>query len=83
MNGGYMRKVSMHEAGAQLSALIDYLESKKEDEIIITRDDQPVARLMPIDSTVDTSARIGIAKNIFVVPDDIDVNNEKIVDFFS
>ncbi len=78
-----MRKVSMHEAGAQLFALIDSLESKKEDEIIITRDDQPVARLMTIDSAIDTSVRIGVAKNIFVVPDDIDVNNEKIVDFFS
>lgn len=74
-----MLKVCMLEAGEQLSTLIDYLESNKEIEIIITRDDQPVARLMPIDSTIDTSGRIGIAKNNFVVPDDIDVNNEKLM----
>lgn len=31
-----------------------------------------------VNSMIDTSARIGIAKNSFSVPDDIDINNEAI-----
>jgi prevent-host-death family protein len=73
-----MLTVNVSEAKAQLSRLIDAIESLQESQIIITRNGRPVARLLPLNSTIDTSRRIGVAKNAFVIPDDIDVNNEKV-----
>ncbi len=69
-----MLKVSVSEAKSQLSSLIEAIESKKEDQVIITRNGRPLARLIPLDA----ACRIGVAKNAFSIPDDIDVNNEKV-----
>lgn len=73
-----MLTVNVSEAKAQLSRLIDAIESEQEGQIIITRNGRPVARLLPLNAPIGTSRRIGVAKKAFVIPDDIDVNNEKV-----
>jgi prevent-host-death family protein len=77
-----MHAVNMFEAKSQLSRLIEAIESKQENEIIIARHGRPVAKLVPLDANMDTSQRIGVAKNAFVVPDDIDVSNEEVAALF-
>lgn len=77
-----MHPVNIFEAKTQLSRLIEAIESKQENEIIIARNGRPVARLVPLVSAIDASARIGVAKNLFLVPDDIDVNNDEVAALF-
>ncbi len=70
--------VNISKAKLQLSNLIKAIENKEENEIIITRFGRPIARLIPLEPTVDVSARIGIAKNYLSIPDDIDANNAEV-----
>jgi prevent-host-death family protein len=77
-----MQAVNIFEAKSQLSRLIEAVETRKEDEIIIARHGRPVAKLVPLDTHTDTSSRIGIAKNAFEVPDDIDAHNDDVAALF-
>ena len=77
-----MQSVNMFEAKSQLSRLIEAIESKRESEIIIARNGHPVAKLVPLDTNTDTSQRIGIAKNAFEIPDNIDINNDQVAKLF-
>ena len=54
-----MTQVNMLEAKSNLSKLIKLLETKQEDEIIIARDGNPVAKLTYYERPI---RRIGIAK---------------------
>ena len=56
-----MCKVNILEAKTNFSKLIALLESKEEDEVIICKNNNPVAILKLIPK-VDVSKRIGIAK---------------------
>lgn len=76
-----MMTVNMHEAKSQLSRLVEALESGREDEIVIARNGQPVARLTRFDAST-VGQRIGVAKGLFEVPDDIDEDNSVIADLF-
>ena len=73
-----MLVVNLSKAKSQLSRLISAIESKQQDEIIILKDGKPVARLVGLAISGDNSARIGIAKNAFVLPDTIDDKNEEV-----
>ena len=63
-----MCKVNVLEAKTNFSKLIALLESKEEDEVIICKNNNPVATLKLIPK-VDVSKRIGIAKGKITVPD--------------
>jgi len=65
-----MPTVTMLEAKSSLSRLIEAVESGKESEYIITRYGKPAARLVPPESA-RTGRRIGIARGLFVAPQDI------------
>jgi prevent-host-death family protein len=69
------------EAKSNLSRLIEAVESGRESEIIIARNGRPAARLVPI-AAPPTGPRLGIAKGLFVVPDDFDECNEEIARLF-
>lgn len=56
-----MTKVSMLEAKANLSELIDALESGAESEIVISRDGKPAARLVAVEEPVRRPIRLGLA----------------------
>lgn len=72
-----MQSVSIRQAKSSFFRLVDAIESGREQEIIITRNGRPVARLVPID-TPAVGQRIGIAKDSFEVPDSIDVHNAEV-----
>jgi prevent-host-death family protein len=73
--------VNMLEAKNNLSKLVEAVESGGESEIIIARNGRPAARLVPLEQK-KTGVRIGVAKGLFTVPDDIDEDNEEIEKLF-
>lgn len=75
-----MQIVSLFDAKTHLSRLIDQIASGTENEIVISRNGKPVARVVPIQE--DTSRRIGLAKGEFEVPDDIDAHNAEVAELF-
>ena len=77
-----MLVVNLSKAKSQLSSLITAIENKQQDEIIILKDGKPVAKLVGLAISGDNSARIGIAKNAFVLPDTIDDKNEEVTALF-
>lgn len=77
-----MQRIDVQTAGKELASLLRALEAGSETEIIITRDGEPVARLVPLATPPDVSKRFGIAKGMFVVPDDFDADNEEIARLF-
>jgi prevent-host-death family protein len=76
-----MSIVNMLEAKTHLSKLVEALESGRESEIIIARNGRPAARLVPL-KQANSGKRIGAAEGRWVVPDDIDQDNEMIADLF-
>lgn len=73
-----MRSVDMQEASSTLARLVEVVESGLEPEVVIEREGRPAARLVPMRQRPDTSRRIGAARGLFVVPDSIDIDNERI-----
>ena len=76
-----MPTLNMLEAKTHLSRLVEAVESGAETEFIIARNGKPAARLVPLDSK-PVGVRIGVAKGKFVVPDDIDADNDSIAQMF-
>jgi prevent-host-death family protein len=76
-----MPTVNMLEAKTHLSKLVDSLESGQETEIIIARNGRPAARLVPL-KPQGSGQRLGVAKGKYVIPDNIDEDNERIADLF-
>lgn len=75
-----MQTVSLFDAKTHLSRLIEQIVTGAESEIVISRNGKPVARVLPIQA--DVSARIGVAKGEFEVPDDIDAHNAAVAEMF-
>ena len=76
-----MPTVNMLEAKTHLSQLVESLESGRETEIVIARNGRPVARLVPLKSG-GLGQRIGIAEGKYVIPANIDEDNELIAELF-
>ena len=76
-----MREVNMLEAKSSLSRLVEALEQGREREIIIARNGRPAAKLVPFE-TQPLEKRLGVAKGLFEVPDDIDTRNAEIARMF-
>lgn len=77
-----MPSVNMLEAKTHLSRLVEAIEQGTQREIIIARNGRKVARLVPLEQT-ESSRRIGVAKGKFVLPDDIDADNDVITKLFA
>ena len=75
-----MQTVSLFDAKTHLSRLIEQVISGAEDEIVISRNGRPVARLVPMQP--DVSRRVGFARGEFEVPDDIDQHNAEVAALF-
>ena len=75
-----MNYVNMQEATLSLPRLVDDIEQGREKEIIITRGDRPVARLVPFASV---ERRVGVAKGVFEVPGGIDAHNDEVTALFN
>jgi len=76
-----MRVVNMLEAKSTLSRLVEAVETGQETEIIIARNGKPAARLSAI-AAAPAGPRIGCARGLFVAPDDIDADNDKVAALF-
>ncbi|MFA5242418.1 MAG: type II toxin-antitoxin system Phd/YefM family antitoxin [Sulfuricella sp.] len=76
-----MRAVNMLQAKSSLSRLVESIEQGVEREIIIARNGRPVAKLVPIGTSLPVQ-RIGVAKGVFEVPDDIDASNAEVAALF-
>lgn len=72
-----MEMVNMFEAKSSLSRLVDAIEQGREREIVIARNGQPAARLVPINAA-PAAKRLGIAKGVFEVPESIDLHNDEV-----
>lgn len=71
----------MLQAKSSLSRLVEAIEQGHEREIVIARNDRPAARLVPMDAVLPDK-RIGVAKGVFEVPDDIDAHNDEVARLF-
>jgi len=76
-----MRAVNMLQAKSTLSRLVEAIEQGEEREIIIARNGRPAARLVPVEASLP-GQRIGVAKGVFMVPEDIDAHNDEVADLF-
>ncbi len=76
-----MQAINMLQAKTNLSRLVEAIEQGTEREIVIARNGRPVAKLVPV-SDVPIERRIGVARDLFVVPDDIDAHNRDVARLF-
>lgn len=76
-----MTTINMLQAKSNLSRLVESIERGEKREIIIARNGKPAAKLVPL-ASVPASQRIGVAKGLFEVPDDIDANNAEVARMF-
>jgi prevent-host-death family protein len=76
-----MQAINMLQAKTNLSRLVEAIEQGEEREILIARNGHPVAKLVPV-SAVSAERRIGAARGLFEVPDDIDANNAEVACLF-
>ena len=74
-----MIQVSVREAKINLSKLIRLVESKREDEVQITRNGRPVVKIILLRPT-PASKRIGVAEGKFIVPEDLDAGSDEIIE---
>lgn len=76
-----MQTVNMLQAKSSLSRLVEAIEQGEEREIIIARNGRPAAKLVPV-SELPSGQRLGVAKGVFEVPDNIDGTNDEITKIF-
>lgn len=62
-----MIKINIHEAKTHLSHYLD--EAEKGERILLCRRNQPVAEIRSIQEPVRTRRPVGLAKEVFKVPD--------------
>jgi prevent-host-death family protein len=73
--------VNIFEAKSNLSRLIEAVESGREAEVVIARNGKPAAKLVPL-TDPPKGVRLGLARGKFVVPDDLDRDNDLIEAMF-
>jgi antitoxin (DNA-binding transcriptional repressor) of toxin-antitoxin stability system len=76
-----MPAINMLQAKTHLSRLVEAIERGEEREIVIARNGHPAAKLVPV-GNVPCDRRIGVAKGLFEVPDDIDAHNLEVAKLF-
>lgn len=76
-----MTQVNVLEAKSNLSKLLQMLENRQEDYIMIARNGKPVAKLVRIEKPV-LAKRFGAAKGKLNCADDFDWCNQQITDMF-
>ena len=76
-----MIQVDVLEAKNNLSCLLHMLESGEEDQIIISRNGEPVAQLTLMPKP-EKKPIFGVAKGEFTYPEDIHYLDDEIADMF-
>ena len=76
-----MHTGSLFEAKTHLSRIVEDLLSGKEDRIVSAHRGKPAVCVTSVRS-LDTSRRVGLARGLFEVPDDIEAANPDIATLF-
>ena len=74
-------RIELKEAENMLSELIGKILFGGEDQVIITKRGEPIAKLVDYHAE-PYKRKIGVAKGVFKVPDDFDADNEEIAKLF-
>ena len=74
-------RIELKEAENMLSELIGKILFGGEDQVIITKRGEPIAKLVDYHAE-PYKQKIGVAKGKFTVPDDFDADNEEIAKLF-
>lgn len=80
--GSSMMQIDMSEAQTDLPELIQLLETRQEEVILITKDGEPVAE-MKLTQRQSVSKRIGVAKGKLNILYDFDKWDDEIEDMFN
>ena len=76
-------QVNMHEAKTHLSRIAADIEQGRYPYYIVARHGKPVLKIVAYDGPeYEPPRRLGIAKGMFTVPDDIDFCNNEIAELF-
>lgn len=76
-----MCQMNVLEAKTNFSKILMMLETKQEDEVIICKNNKPVARITWLPQ-IDRSKCLGIAQGKYDIPDDINDGDEEIAQMF-
>jgi prevent-host-death family protein len=76
--------VNMREAKTNLSRLVEQVESGSESEIIIARNGEPAARLVPLSAPLSAGKRLGLVEGEYPSSsqEEFDEANEAIARLF-
>ena len=79
-----MTVVNMLEAKTHLSRLVESIESGAEQEIVIARNGEPAARLVPIGAGSATGKRLGLLEGKYPssTQEELDETNDEIARLF-
>jgi len=74
-----MSTVTIHEAKAQLSALID--QTLQGEEVIIARRNKPLVKLVPVGTSWVGPRELGTARGRIVISEDFDATPEDFAEY--
>ncbi len=77
-----MNQMSITKVKNSFVNIIDCIETGKENEIIVTKYNKPIAKIFSYDADAEFNKRFGIAKGKFTVPDDFDAPDDEIARMF-
>ena len=77
-----MKQVNILEAKTDFSKLIRLLETKREDYIIVAKNNRPIVK-MTLFQEMPVSSRIGAARGEFNYNGDFDADNDVIADLLT
>ncbi len=77
-----MHTVTLHDAETKLAQLVE--QAAHGEAFIISKAGQPMVKVLPFDTTIDNSQRIGFMTGEISVPDDFDrMGSSKIAALFT
>lgn len=76
-----MNTLNILQAMSGFSSLLEAIEHGEEREVIITRDGQPIARLVPMEGAVPRQ-RIGAVRGAFDLPEESHTSCEVVASLF-
>ena len=82
MFGELNMQVNITEAKTNFTKLVKLVESGKEEQIIITRYEKPVVKMVVFNDTPVITKRIGVAKEKLKAPENLDRYNNETADLF-
>lgn len=77
-----MQRIDLNQAQARLPQLLEI--ALRGEEIIITRDEQPIAKIVPLtaaDNNDDGDLQLGSARDVLIIHEDFDAPLEEFAEY--